>query len=257
MLGLGESSALIAKGLSNQGMKVVAFDPEKRKNPAVKLMDSAVEAVLDADVVFSLNSTATSLNVAQQVASWLKPGAIFCDLNAGTPGLKKRIAEILPAGSFVDVAVMKAVDDLAEKVPLSVSGPGAERFMEIFAQLDMDLTYVSEVPGEAAAQRLILKIVREGLASLIIDALWAAKELGLEDWALDEIKREVQNSNGATVHGHLDDTAKNAKRQSVELADLVEMLSEANYESTMLNGIAATLSKVMHSKKIPFANPED
>jgi hypothetical protein len=41
------------------------------------------------------------------------------------------------------------------------------------------------------------------------------------------------------------------------LGDVVEMLSDANYESTMLNGIAATLSKTMHGKKIPFANAPD
>jgi hypothetical protein len=34
-------------------------------------------------------------------------------------------------------------------------------------------------------------------------------------------------------------------------------LASAGYDSTMLNGIAATLSKAMHNIKIPFANLEE
>jgi len=254
VLGLGEAGSLIAKGLSEQGIEVVGFDPAKLKQPVVELRESAELAVADADVVFSINSATVSIKLAQQVAAHLKPGALYCDLNTGTPSLKRRLAEIVPEGSFVDVAVMKPVPGLAEKVPLSIAGAGAAKFQELLAPYDLDITYVSEVPGEAAARKLVRSIVAKGMAALIIDTLWAAKELGLEDWAIEEIKNEFDNSSSATVQRYLNGTAQHAKRRSVEMSDVVEMLSDAKYESTMVRGIELTLSRVIHGTRIPFAD---
>ncbi len=253
ILGLGEASSLIAKGLANQGLEVVAFDPAKPKNPVVTLIETAAEAVADADVVLSLNSASLSIKFAQQVAPHLKPGAIYGDLNTGTPALKKRLAELVPAGSFVDVAVMKPVQGLAEKVPLSVAGEGAKRFVELFEGLDMNITYVSDVAGEAAARELIRSILSKGMAALVIDTLWAAKSMDLQDWAIDEINREFDSNSAATVQGYLDGTQQQPKRQSVEIAEVVEMLSDAGYESTMIRGIELTLSRVIHGVRVPFA----
>ena len=254
VLGLGEAGSLIAKGLSEQGIEVVGFDPAKPKQPVVELRETAELAVADADVVFSINSATVSIKLAQQVAAHLKPGALYCDLNTGTPSLKRRLAEIVPKGSFVDVAVMKPVPGLAEKVPLSIAGAGAAKFQELLAPYDLDITYVSEVPGEAAARKLVRSIVAKGMAALIIDTLWAAKELGLEDWAIEEIKNEFDNSSSATVQRYLNGTAQHAKRRSVEMSDVVEMLSDAKYESTMVRGIELTLSRVIHGTRIPFAD---
>ncbi len=253
VLGLGEAGSLIAKGLVDQGVEVVAFDPAKPKHPIVPLAESAEEAVSDADVVFSLNSSTVSVKVAQQVAKHLKPGAIYCDLNTGTPALKKRLSEIMPAGSFVDVAVMKPVPGLGEKVPLVIAGAGAKKFEELFAHLGMDITYVSENAGDAAARKLIRSILAQGMAAVVIDALWAAKELGLQDWAIEEINREFNTNSSKTVKRYLDGTQQYAKRRSVEMADVVEMLSDAEYESTTVRGVELTLSRVIHGVRVPFA----
>ena len=253
VLGLGEAGSLIAKGLAAQGVEVVGFDPVKQKNPVVEVFETAEQAVANADVVFSLNSATVSIKVAQQAAAHLKPGAIYCDLNTGTPALKQRLSEIVPADSFVDVAVMKPVPGLAEKVPLSIAGPGAKKFLELFADLDLDITYVSAVAGEAAARKLIRSVLAKGMAALVIDTLWAAKSVGLQDWALEEINREFDTNSSKTVKRYLDGTQQHAKRRSVEMSDVVEMLSDAGYESTMVRGVELTLSRIIHGVRVPFA----
>jgi 3-hydroxyisobutyrate dehydrogenase-like beta-hydroxyacid dehydrogenase len=236
---------------------VIGFDVAKPKNPPVAMAESAQEAVAQADVVFSLNSSTVALRVAEGVAGSLKPGAIYADLNTGTPSLKRNLAAALPDGCFVDVAVMKPVPGLAEKVPCGIAGPAAKRFEKLMAPLGMDLEYVSEQPGDAAARKLIRSIVAKGMAALIIDTLWAAKSMGMEDWAIAEIKNEFDTSSSATVQRYLDGTAKHAKRRSVEMTDVVEMLADSKYDSTMVNGVSLTLSHVMHGRKIPFAKPTD
>lgn len=257
ILGLGQVASVIAKVLADQGVDVVAFDSAKPKNPVVKLAETLEAAVTDADVVFGVNSAMVSLSLAEQVAGFLKPEALYCDLNQGTPAFKQRLAQLFPLGSFVDLALMNQPESATDRLELSAAGPGATRFVQLFEHLNAEVTYVSEVAGEAAARELIRSMVTKGMAAVAIDALWAAKELGLQDWAIDEIKREFESATAGSFQRQLDATAKNPKRHSVELGNVVEMLSEAGYESTTLNGVAATLSKVMHSKKIPHASTED
>ena len=257
VIGLGEAGSLIAAGLKKAGASVIGFDPANPKNPPVPVAPTAVEAVADADIVLSINSSTVSVRVAEGVATALKPGALYADLNTGTPSMKKTLAAIVPEGSFVDVAVMKPVPGLAEKVPMGVAGAGGEKFIQLLEPYGLNLEYVSDVAGEAAARKLLRSIVAKGMAALIIDCLWAAQSMGLEDWAIDEIKREFDSSSAATVQRYLDGTAKHAKRRQVEMADVVQMLSEAGYDSTMVAPVELTLSRVIHGKKIPFADTRD
>lgn len=257
VIGLGEAGLLIAAGLQKQGADVIGYDQAKLKFSPVPLATSAEEAVKDADVVFSLNSATASIKFTTQIASHLKPGALYCDLNSGTPSLKKRLSQLVPEGSFVDVALMKPAPGLAENVPMSIAGPGAKRFIELFEGFGLDLTYVSDVAGDAAARELLSSLLTKGVAAVAIDYLWAAKALGLEDWALEELKNEFDSSSSSTALRYLADTQRNAKRRQVEMADISEILSGSGYESTMVHGIEATLTLIVHSKKVPFAQLDD
>lgn len=257
MLGLGEAGSLIASGLASQGLDVVGFDPAKPKGLELQMVGSSDEAVSSADVVLSINSANVSIRVAEQAAKSLKPGALYCDLNTATPSLKVKLSELFPDGCFVDVAVMKPVPGLAEKVPLSVSGSGASALVELLKDLDLNISYVSDKAGEAAARKLLRSIFAKGMAAVAIDYLWAAKEMGLENWALEELMAEFDSSDRKTVQRYLSGTAKHAKRRSVEMADVVAMLSDVGYDSTMVGPIELTLNRVIHSKKIPFSNLED
>ena len=257
MLGLGEEASLLARVFLERGAEVVAHDPTRPKLPVVKLVDSLQDAVSQADVVISLNSSLASLDYATKAATALQPGALYCDLNASTPDLKKRLSALFPQGSFVDVAVMGSISELAHKVPLSVSGSGAAKLVELFEPLGLDLTLVSDQAGDAAARGQLRSLIDNGISAVLVDVLWAAKELGLESWALKEIQNQLEAMDATPVQTRLNQTAKNAKKRSVALGDTVELLAAVGYESTMLNGIAATLSKAMHNVKIPFANPND
>ncbi|MEN9989515.1 MAG: hypothetical protein RL508_494 [Actinomycetota bacterium] len=254
VIGLGEAGSLIAAGLQKQGAEVIGYDTAKIKYPPVPIAASAVEAVQDADVVFSINSATVSIRVAQQLEPHLKADALYCDLNTGTPSLKKRLAQIAPEGSFVDVAVMMPVAELAEKTPMAVAGPGAKLFMDLLGDFDLNLDYVSDVAGDAANRELLRSMLTKGMAAVATDYLWAAKAMGLEDWAIEELKNEFDASSATTALRYLSDMQQHAKRRQVEIANLNEVLGDANYQSTMVHGIEATLTLVVHSKKVPFAH---
>jgi 3-hydroxyisobutyrate dehydrogenase-like beta-hydroxyacid dehydrogenase len=253
VIGLGEAGSLIAGGLSAAGADVVGFDPANPENPPVPVVASIAEAVVGANVVVSINSSTVSRKVAAETAPLLEPGTIFADLNTGTPALKKALAALFPDGVFADVAIMKPVPGLAEKVPMGVAGTAARRFIELLEPFGTDLEYVSEVPGEAAARKLIRSILAKGMAAVLIDCLWAAEAMGLQDWAYEEIQREFDSSSADTAKRYLSGTAQHVKRRQIEMMDVTEMLSDTGYQSTMVDGVALTYSRILHSKKIPFA----
>ena len=253
VIGLGEAGSLIAGGLRAAGAEVVGFDPVQPTEPVVPLAESAADAVAGADLVISINSSTVARRVAQDAAPLLAPGAVYADLNTGTPSMKRAIAELFEPGVFVDVAIMKPVPGLAEKVPMSAAGPGAQRFIEMLEPFSLNLDYVSEVPGEAAARKLLRSILAKGMAAVLIDTLWAAEAMGLQDWAFDEILREFDSSSGDTARRYLSGTAQHVKRRQIEMMDVAEMLNETGYQSTMVDGVALTYSRILHSKKIPFS----
>jgi 3-hydroxyisobutyrate dehydrogenase-like beta-hydroxyacid dehydrogenase len=255
VIGLGEAGSLIAGGLQAAGAEVVGFDVAPPTNPPVAVAGTLGEAVAGADVVISINSSTASRKVAEQVAPLLDAGTIFADLNTGTPALKKALADLIPQGVFADVAIMKPVPGLAEKVPMGVAGPGARRFIELLEPFGMNLEYVSEEPGEAAARKLLRSILAKGMAAVLIDCLWAAESMGLQNWAYDEILREFDSSSANTAKRYLVGTAQHLKRRQIEMMDVSEMLNEVGYQSTMVDGVALTYSRILHSKKIPFSKP--
>ncbi|HWH97665.1 MAG TPA: DUF1932 domain-containing protein [Pseudolysinimonas sp.] len=253
VIGLGEAGSLIAAGLHAAGAHVTGFDPAKPSDTAVPSARNIDDAVDGAEVVLSVNSSTVARRVAEEAAPLLGKGAIFADLNTGTPSMKRGLASSFPPGAFVDVAIMKPVPGLGEKVPMAAAGPGARRFVDLLEPLGLDVEYVSDVSGDAAARKLLRSILAKGIAAVLIDTLWAAESVGLEEWAYQEILREFDSSSGDTAQRYLSGTAQHVKRRQIEMMDVSEMLDETGYQSTMVDGVALTYSRILHSKKIPFS----
>ncbi len=203
-----------------------------------------VDTIADAQVVFSATSPIQALKTARENADALAAGAVYADLTPGTPALKRSLAEVLPAGTFTDVAFYDLV--------LTASGPGAARLAELLAD-QADVEVISDIPGQAAARTLLRSLLDNGIANVLVDALWAAETLGQADWMHQEILRTFETSTAQTAQNYLADTSVNFKRRQMDMQDVVELLSESGFESTMLAPIQFTHGRIMHSKKIPHA----
>ena len=254
VLGLGDDGKVLASALLESGAQVVGFDTGRIKRPPAPVAQTLSEAVTQADIVLSLVSGSSASKIAEEAGQFLKPGAIFADLNTTTPSVKQKMAKMLPAGSFVDVAIMGSLADFGKKVPLLISGEGSSRFKEAMVSFGFDVKFLSDLPGDAAGRKLLSNLIQKGLKAVVIDALWAATSLGIEAWALDYLNHELENMDAEKLQTYLSDTAQNSKRDSVEISEVIEMLATSHYESTMVNSIELTLSHVIHGRKIPFAD---
>lgn len=256
VIGHGEAGSLIAGGLYEAGLDVVGYDPVAPTTPSVPMTSTVSEAVSDADIVLSLNSSTVAFRVAGEIAPLLKADAIFADLNTGTPVLKKKIAALFTDGAFADVAIMSPVPGLSALVPMGASGLAAARFVELLSPYGLNLEFVSEVAGDAAARKLIRSVLAKGIAAVTIDYLWAAESLGLEEWAYAEVQREFDAMSAETAQRYLSGTVKHVKRRQIEMIDINEMLSTSGYLSTIVPAIELTYNRVIHSVKVPFSVPE-
>lgn len=251
-VGHSEAGSRIADELIKAGASVIGFDPGTKRTSTTPLAGSLEEAVTGADLVLSLGSSPPS-RIAEQVAPLLKEDALYADLHTGTPSMKKELATLFPDGSFVDVAVVQQDPGAAEGVVMDAAGTGARRLMELLEPSGLALGYVSEVPGEATARGLFRSLLAKGMAGVIIDCLWAAESMGLQNWAYQEILQEFDSSSAETARQYLSDTAQHVKRRQIEMMDVVAMLTEAEYESTMIGSIEFNYGRILHGKKIPFS----
>jgi 3-hydroxyisobutyrate dehydrogenase-like beta-hydroxyacid dehydrogenase len=185
VLGLGEAGGRLAADLVAAGCTVRGWDPA-RAPEGIENAESPIAAVAGADVVLSVNAATVALKVAERVAEALDGAALYADLNTGSPGLKRELAEALPV-QFVDVALVGVVPSTGLETRTLASGEGAERFAELFRPLGMPVEVVGASPGDAAGLKLLRSVFMKGIAAAAIESLAAAEEAGVEAGVRAEI----------------------------------------------------------------------
>jgi 3-hydroxyisobutyrate dehydrogenase-like beta-hydroxyacid dehydrogenase len=178
VLGLGEAGGRIAADLVAAGWSVRGWDPVRRPEGLVNAASDR-EAVRGADVVLSINAAAVALAAAAGVAAELGADTLYADLNTSSPGLKRELADALPV-PFADVALIGIVPSTGLKTAALASGPGADRFAELFRPLGMPVDVVGLEPGAAAGLKLLRSVFMKGIAAAAIEALEAARAAGAE-----------------------------------------------------------------------------
>ncbi|HEX3268744.1 MAG TPA: NAD(P)-binding domain-containing protein [Gaiellaceae bacterium] len=184
VLGLGEAGSRLAGDLVEGGAEVRAYDPERRDVEGVVRACAAEAAVAGADVVLSVNSPAAAVGAARAALPALSQGSIYADLNTAAPELKREIADLVEgAGArFADVALLGAVPATGIRTSALASGAGARAFADAFVPLGMPVEVVSELPGAAAASKLLRSVFMKGIAAAAIESLEAAEAAGRRDW---------------------------------------------------------------------------
>lgn len=246
----GEINPLLAQYLQSETVELTVIEISHVSDIAAQ----HVAAVSHAQVVFALTSQHHALTVAEQAAPLLGTGCIYVDLNTATPASKKRLAGLFPTESFVDAA-LKNPGSESDQLTLSVAGNGAQRLSELLSSLDLQIDVVSDVPGDATARKLLHDLFTKNITSVLIDTLWAAESMGLQEWAYEDIKQEFDSFSSARAQELITDASVNFKRSQIEMADVVEMLTDSGYESTMLAPIQFNYGRIMHGKKIPYSKP--
>jgi 3-hydroxyisobutyrate dehydrogenase-like beta-hydroxyacid dehydrogenase len=227
VLGLGEAGSEIARDLVAAGADVRGYDPKPVDVDGVRRRTSEAEAVADAELVLSVNSSHDAMTALRNALPAVRPGTIWADLNTAAPGTKVALAET--AGlqvPVVDVALMSPVPGRGLRTPMLVSGEAADRYAQLMTVLGADVTVQPGPAGEAISRKLLRSVFYKGLAAAVVEALTAAEAAGCADWLLENIRGELAGFDARTVDRLVDGTHRHARRRADEMAAATEQLHE-------------------------------
>jgi 3-hydroxyisobutyrate dehydrogenase-like beta-hydroxyacid dehydrogenase len=228
VLGLGEAGSEIARDLVAAGADVRGYDPKVGSVEGVEPRGSEAEAVADADLVLSANSSHDAMTALENALAGLRPGTIWADLNTASPGLKVALSERAAERGVpvVDVALMSPVPGKGLRTPMLVSGEAAGRYVELLAPLGADVAVQPGPVGEAISRKLLRSVFYKGLAAAVVEALRGAEAAGCADWLRGNIAAELAGFDERTVDRLVDGTHTHARRRADEMAAATEQLLE-------------------------------
>lgn len=222
VIGLGEAGALYARGLRDAGYEVTGYDPfTALDEPGVRQEHELGDALAHAELVLSLVGAHVAESVAADALPYVRPGAVFADLNTGSPGLKRRLgAAAASRGVLIaDVAVLAPVPRAGVRTPLMASGAGSERFRELFAAAEAPVESIGGEPGDAAARKLVRSVFMKGMAAVVLESVGAARSAGCETWLRDQIAAEFAGDPHLLIDRLIDGSRQHAGRRAHEVDD--------------------------------------
>ena len=228
VLGLGEAGSAIARDLVAAGADVVGYDPLPISVAGVEPRSSEAEAVADADVVLSVNSSHDALPALVNALPGLQRGTVWADLNTSAPGLKVLLAERAAEREVpvVDVALMSPVPGKGLRTPMLVSGPAAERYAELLVPLGADVVVQAGEVGAAISRKLLRSVFYKGLAAAVVEAMAGAEAAGCAGWLRENIGAELAGFDERAVDRLLDGSRQHARRRADEMNAATEQLHE-------------------------------
>jgi 3-hydroxyisobutyrate dehydrogenase-like beta-hydroxyacid dehydrogenase len=228
VLGLGEAGSEIGRDLVAAGADVRGYDPRPITVAGVQRRGSEAEAVADADLVLSLNSSHDAMTALVNALPALRPGTIWADLNTASPGLKVALAERAAERdvAVVDVALMSPVPGKGLRTPMLVSGEAAGRYVELLSGLGADAEVQPGPVGTAISRKLLRSVFYKGLAAAVVEALRGAEAAGCAEWLHGNIAAELAGFDERTIDRLVDGTHTHARRRADEMAAATEQLEE-------------------------------
>lgn len=255
-IGFGEASYNIALGLKSEGFEsmaaydVFAEDPKRGELIQSRAQEAGIpligleEACSEGACIASMNSAKVALSVAKDIIPRLKAGQIFVDLNSVAPTVEEEIDRIPRAQGvlFCDAGVMGTVPGNRHKVPMFLSGDGAQSFYGAFAPCNMKLTVLDAPAGGASAIKMLKSVVMKGLPQLMFESFEAAEKYGVLGTLAESLGESI---NGKTVeklaNTFIARTMIHAERRSSEMRDVVSTLESLKVDASMSKAAIAKL----------------
>ena len=246
VLGLGEAGGAISRDLASAGVRVRAYDP--LVEPAVSLVSCTDEAdaARGADLVLSVNSAKAAEDALRAGLPGMGSGAVWADLNTGAPALKRRLGELAASSgvAFADVSLMAPVPGKGLFTPMLVSGPAARTYADLLVPLGAHVSTLDGPAGEAATRKLLRSVFFKGMAASVVEALYAARAAGLEDWLRAHIAEELTAADAAFAERLETGSRLHAARRAEEMRAVAELLTELGVPARISSASRAWLEQL-------------
>jgi len=264
-IGFGEASYHIVKGLKLEGLnEIVAYDafsdhPEKgviinkrAGEIGIELIPDLETAIRSSKFVVSATSAKIALSIAESVFKYMETGQVFVDINAASPMTMKAISELERNEGvlFCDAAVMGVVPSEGHRVPMLLSGDGAESFKSELSGYGMQLTDLKTIAGGSSAIKMFRSVFMKGLTQLLIESLTASAKFGVLDTIVESLTESLQNKTIEDLSNQLiPRTVVHAERRVSEMKEVISTLGDMGLDYSMSKSTKEKLEKIASSEK--------
>lgn len=247
-IGFGEAAYEMSCGFKAEGsgVEIRAFDVAYEKNKmnfdlraekaGVTLVESLEDLIRDSEVIMSMVPTAYTLTTAMDALKHVKTGQLFADASTSLPNDMVVIAKAAADRGleFTDAAMLGSLPKDKHKVPILVSGTGADRFLELMKPLGMDIEKVSDKAGDASAIKLTRSIYMKGLATLMTETLMCAYKNNIQDKIIESISGSLDGEKFiVTANRLISGNAIHSERRTHEMESVIEFAEECGIRPTM------------------------
>lgn len=247
ILGLGEAGSHFANDLAKFGFNVFGWDPNPKHHlhESVYFAKSNLEAAQNSEIIFSVNLTSVSEEVAADVLPALNEKKIYAELNTSSPAKKQTIYENLKATGvqFADVAIMAPVPPKGIFTPMLTAGPGAISLANIMRPFGLSIIPVDGAVGQAALLKLLRSIVYKGIAAVICEAMDAGKLFDQERYIREQIC-SIIGGQDELIDRFVEGSRTHALRRVHEMDAVVEMLTSIGLNPVMSEATKKNLQKL-------------
>ena len=254
LIGYGEVGKIFSNGFKAKGLNWVGawdvifgdamFGGAQRLHAqahGVIACESARHVCLKANLIISAVTASNTLDVAQEIARFIRPGTVFLDMNSASPGTKIAASHVIEeAGAqYVEAGVMTSVPPYGIAVPMLLGGRHAARLADRLRPVGLNLTPVSDKIGVASATKMARSIMIKGMEALVIESYTTARKHGVEDAMLETMKETFPGidweQQGAYFFSRV---AQHGKRRAEEMREAANTVQEAGFQPVMAAAIA-------------------
>lgn len=253
LIGFGEVGGIFAAGLRERVASVSVWDLKLGQTEGAAAMharavaagvhacESMAALCARADLVLSAVTASNTLAVAREAAGFLRPGAIFLDLNSASPGTKQEAARLVEAAGarYVEAGVMTSVPPYGIRVPMLLGGPHADALAQVLNGWGMDARAVSSKLGVASAIKMCRSVMIKGLEALVIESYATARAYGVEEHMLPTLAETFPAIDwprqGAYFYSRV---VLHGQRRAEEMREAARTVREAGFPPLMTAAIA-------------------
>ena len=193
------------------------------------------------DLVVSAVTASNTLAVAEEAARFIRPGAVFLDLNSASPGTKQKAAAAIAASDahYVEAGVMTSVPPYGIQVPMLLGGAKAAELAQLLTTWGMDARAVSERLGVASAIKMSRSVMIKGLEALVIESYATARAYGVEEHVLPTLQETFPSIDWAEQGAYFfSRVVQHGQRRAEEMREAANTVREAGFEPLMTASIA-------------------
>ena len=243
LIGFGEAGSTFARAARWSGARAFDIRADRRglaDDLGVTGAETAAQALAGADLVLSLVTADAALAVARDYARWLRPEALWCDMNSVAPETKRAAAVCIAAAGarYIDVAVLAPVNPAQMTVPLLLAGDHADAALAALGAAGFaNIRAVGHEVGRASAIKMIRSVMVKGIEALTAEMMLAATRAGVAEDVLASLDAsERPQSWFARAAYNIERMATHGIRRAAEMEESARTLAALGVEPLMTNG---------------------